>query len=181
MSWVNLRVLGLIAIAAAAAAIFLLRQDNAHVRLLLDAANTQREAAAGQLATAQLTIDARDGQIDMLASINRQQARDMEGYVQRLSAITRNAAARAATMEAILHDDKDAQSWGAGRLPDAVVRLLDNDTDAADVAASAPGPGAGMPAGDSLQDAGRPADDKRAVAEDAAGHPDGAGNLRRSN
>lgn len=179
MSWLrdNLKWLAVLTISLlAAGAGFTIWQQHSNATTLqqqLTASNTQRDALDSQLKTAAETISTQSGQILTLVDLGRQQADAVAAQLQRMEAITRNATARAVKLEAITHEDPDAQRWGDTRLPDAVASLLDNTASGSDPAGP-PDRDAGLRAGGGVPDPGQwPADQPPAGAEPAvhAGSP----------
>lgn len=169
LKWLAVLVCSLLA-AGAGITIWQQHSANTNLQLQLNASNTQRDAISGQLETAQLTLSAKDGQIDSLLGINRQQAEDVKAQLQRLGTITRNATARAVKLETLTHEDPDAKSWGDTRLPDAVARLLDT-TQASGDPAGPPDRAAALPAGGSVPEAGQPSENQPPAGAELAGNP----------
>lgn len=156
---------------ATGAALTIWQQHRAATKLQqqLTASNTQRDQLTGQLKAAEATISTQSGQIITLADLNRQQAAEVTAQLQRLDTITRNATARAVKLEAITHEDPDAQHWGDTRLPAAVARLLDT-TQAGGYLAGPPDRDAGLRAGSGLPNPGQQPADKPPAGAEPAGH-----------
>lgn len=115
-----------------------------------------RELGAVQASLDQARVTEQDRLAALIAgqtAAQREQAGAMQALQGRLETLSRNHAAQAAQLEAILHADPDAAAWGRVRIPDAVVRLWSQPVPAAG-AKSEPVPAADRvpPTGDRTHD-----------------------------
>lgn len=143
-------ILAAIAIACLLGGSGVLAYQYQQMRGQLDASTATVDSQTEQLQTAAGEIHTMTGQLQQVATINRQLVDTFADQQRRLDAIDRHATALAVKLEATTHEDPDAKTWGDTLLPAAVARLLDNtaeDSAGADLEGTDQPQAGGVPAG----------------------------------